>query len=60
MALAVETDTEEGLTFKALAMISGWLRTRGLELAPEKTEAVMIRGPRGKRNGVTFSLEGSH
>lgn len=33
----------------AMRKITRWMKARGLELAPQKTEAVMLRGPRIKR-----------
>lgn len=40
---------------EAIGIISDWVAENKLELAPEKTEAVIVRGPR-KRENVTFKI----
>lgn len=48
-------------TNDALEMIDMWLTGHELELAPQKTEAVILKGPRKRlhRNEVTFDCKGT-
>lgn len=47
-------------TNDALELIDIWLTKQHLELAPQKTEAVILKGPRRRteRNNVTFECKG--
>lgn len=57
VARAREDDTLMEKVDDALEEIGAWMREKGLELAPEKTEAVLLVGR--KRHGrITFHLEG--
>lgn len=42
----------------AMDKVSQWLKTKGLDLAPEKTEAVVMAGRR-KLRPVCFEIEGT-
>nr|CAI5829037.1 unnamed protein product [Callosobruchus analis] len=46
------------LTNEALRAIDSWMKEHDLELAPEKSEAVILRGSRLKRDSMTFQLRG--
>ena len=53
LALVVKAKDKDSLTKKAnesLKKISHWMKDNNLELAPTKTEAVVLRGPRKKEN----------
>lgn len=53
-----KTDTQlTRATNQALDTINEWMDTNKLSLAPTKTEAVILKGPR-KRTGVAISLAG--
>lgn len=58
VAVIVVAKTEQGVTRKgnyALRRIKKWLNDNGLELAPEKTEAVLLSGRR-KIEPIAFQL----
>lgn len=58
LALVARADTSAELKRRmerSLALVDHWVQQRGLELAPQKTEAVMIRGNR-KKNEETFRI----
>lgn len=58
LALVVLGEDEEELMHRAdesLRCIDNWMRDHHLELAPQKTEAVILKGKR-KRDGVYFRL----
>lgn len=60
LALIVEANTVEELNGKAnktLKAIGRWMEANGLELAPEKTELVIMKGPR-KREEVDIRMSG--
>lgn len=60
LALVVSTRSRDQLMFVAdcaLDQISCWMRNHRLRLAPKKTEAVILSGPR-KRDGIRFKLNG--
>lgn len=42
---------------EALRDICKWMKTHHLQIAPEKTEAVILEGPR-KRDGIVFRIGG--
>lgn len=54
---ADEADTLERVTNEALRRINVWMRGHHLELAPEKTEIVILKGKRRCRN-VVFEIQG--
>lgn len=56
----IEEDTETDLRRSiegSVKMAAGWMRSRGLELAPQKTECMVIKGPR-KRGHIRLSILG--
>lgn len=61
LAVVVEADSPKQLTDygnEALRIISRWMRINELKLAPQKTEAVILKG-RGDRRGVRFEILGN-
>lgn len=58
LALIISADDKESLIICAnecLYRINRWMNLQKLSLAPNKTEAIIIKGPR-KREGITFTL----
>lgn len=58
LALIVRTQEREDLIGKseeALEAIRYWLGKQGLEVAPQKTECIILKGPR-KRTGIGFQM----
>nr|CAH7734770.1 unnamed protein product [Callosobruchus chinensis] len=63
LALIVTAQDEDDLTRRAnesLRRIDFWMRQHLLELAPDKTEAIILRGSRRRREQVTFQLRGQN
>nr|CAI5832218.1 unnamed protein product [Callosobruchus analis] len=61
LAVVTFARDEVGLTHvtnEALRAIDSWMKEHDLELAPEKSEAVILRGSRLKRDSITFQLRG--
>lgn len=60
LALIVEAEDASDLMFKAnesIDIIADWMKINGLEIAPSKTEAIILRGPR-KREHIYFEVVG--
>lgn len=60
LALIVLAEDEEELVYRvneSLRRIDGWMQRNKLELAPQKTESVIMKGTRRKHN-VCFKLRG--
>lgn len=61
LALVVCANGKEALIGRvngSLRRIAGWMETNKLRLAPEKTEAVILKGKR-KRDGIQFAINGA-
>lgn len=61
LALIVLAEDEEELVYRvneSLGRIDRWMQRNKLELAPQKTEAVIMKGPRRKHN-ISFVLRGN-
>lgn len=61
LTLIVRSGSKEVLMEKAdhaLHRIYNWMNMNHLEIAPQKTEAVIFKGPRN-RNGISFTLGGN-
>lgn len=59
LALMVEAQDAEELMYRvneSTRRVGVWMQYNGLDLAPHKTEAVIIKGPRDRRR-VTFTLD---
>lgn len=60
LALVVGADNEHSLmrnTNLCLGLISTWMRDHRLQLAPDKTEVLLMKGKR-RRDHIAFSLDG--
>nr|CAI5853258.1 unnamed protein product [Callosobruchus analis] len=58
VATSKDSDTLERVVNDALLRIDKWMEQHELNLAPEKTEAVILRGDRTKRDSVVFQIKG--
>lgn len=57
-AAIIRADTKQDLIENAedaVNIICRWIESQGLEIAPEKTEAIVLKGPR-KRDGIVFGI----
>lgn len=60
LGVVVSADTDDILVEKVnwtLELINGWMLKNELALAPQKTEAIILRGPR-KREQIKFRPAG--
>lgn len=60
IAVIVEAEDESELKYKtneALNRLEDWMWRHHLEVAPQKSEAIILKGPR-KREGVKFEIGG--
>lgn len=60
LALVTIADSKEDLIHKtneAISVIVFWIKEHGLNVAPEKAEGIILKGPR-KRVGISFTIEG--
>nr|CAH7729394.1 unnamed protein product [Callosobruchus chinensis] len=58
VATSKDSDTLVRVANDALSRIDRWMEQHDLNLAPEKTEAVILRGDRTKRGSVVFQIKG--
>ena len=60
LALTIVADTQQQLEYvanRAIKIVGDWMVKKKLELATQKTKAIILCGPR-KRNSVCFNIEG--
>lgn len=60
LLIVVEAEDRRDLMYKTnetLEVVVAWMREHGLEVAPNKTEAAILRGPR-KRDDIRFNIMG--
>nr|CAI5852388.1 unnamed protein product [Callosobruchus analis] len=56
MAAAESEQTLMRTINESLRRLDAWLTSRDLELAPQKTESIILKGPRKGREGIVFNL----
>lgn len=62
LAVIVEAEDQRDLSFRtneSLERIVEWMDINDLQIAPTKTEAIVLRGSR-KRDGICFEIKGNH